>query len=310
MAQITTLKDRQGQTVYPVTSSKAVFNDKGEDLEALLAAQQRKLDGQLKGYAKTEELQKKQDALSVTEDLRLTNEGLLGLTERAKQRLFDDLWREAVGVWGDIDHSHVEDGVAKPYYLNELWLTYGEAVAVYTAGNPASTACSGRFSGQSIKTHLPPKISTGNMLSDSAAASADYMFSGCAKLEVANFSNFNIEKGYGVFKGCVRLRKILGKFSVKAVKQSLWLARGCPELEEFKLTLLNSDINLQDSPKLNLTTFDHMVRHRYVQAINASGNVTVTVHPDVFAKLTDEANAEWHQVLLDAETKNITFATA
>lgn len=37
--------------------------------------------------------------------------------------------------------------------------------------------------------------------------------------------------------------------------------------------------------------------------------ITITVHPDVYAKLTDEDNAEWHQILIDAEDKNIQFVT-
>lgn len=37
--------------------------------------------------------------------------------------------------------------------------------------------------------------------------------------------------------------------------------------------------------------------------------ITITVHPSVYSKLTDESNTEWHKVLLDAAEKNITFAT-
>lgn len=35
--------------------------------------------------------------------------------------------------------------------------------------------------------------------------------------------------------------------------------------------------------------------------------ISIQVHPDVMAKLTDTNNAEWHQVLLDATAKNIQF---
>lgn len=37
--------------------------------------------------------------------------------------------------------------------------------------------------------------------------------------------------------------------------------------------------------------------------------ITVTVHPDVYAKLSDETNAEWHALLAQAAEKNIIFAT-
>ncbi len=59
---------------------------------------------------------------------------------------------------------------------------------------------------------------------------------------------------------------------------------------------------LISSPKLSLETLNILV------TANPEGN-TITVHPDVYAKLTDEANTEWHQVLIDAAAKNITFAT-
>ena len=44
---------------------------------------------------------------------------------------------------------------------------------------------------------------------------------------------------------------------------------------------------------------------------NASNTapITITVHPDVYAKLTDEANADWYAVNTAAQAKNIAFAT-
>ena len=59
---------------------------------------------------------------------------------------------------------------------------------------------------------------------------------------------------------------------------------------------------LISSPKLSLETLNILV------TANPEGN-TITVHPDVYAKLTDETNTEWHQVPIDAAAKNITFAT-
>lgn len=38
--------------------------------------------------------------------------------------------------------------------------------------------------------------------------------------------------------------------------------------------------------------------------------ITVTVHADVYAKIQDETNAEWHALLSAAQEKQITFATA
>ena len=37
--------------------------------------------------------------------------------------------------------------------------------------------------------------------------------------------------------------------------------------------------------------------------------ITITVHADVYAKLTDESNTDWHALMASAAAKNITFAT-
>lgn len=42
---------------------------------------------------------------------------------------------------------------------------------------------------------------------------------------------------------------------------------------------------------------------------NGDTEVAITVHPDVYTKLTDEANEEWHALIDAAEAKNIVFAT-
>lgn len=44
-------------------------------------------------------------------------------------------------------------------------------------------------------------------------------------------------------------------------------------------------------------------------SINGDRAITVTVHPEVYAKLTDEANAEWHALVAQAAARNITFLT-
>lgn len=68
MGQIRTLKDvNTGEKIYPVTSSKAVIDEKGVDFDTKLQQQQSGLDNSLKDYVKTEtmaaELGKKQDKI-------------------------------------------------------------------------------------------------------------------------------------------------------------------------------------------------------------------------------------------------------
>lgn len=103
-------------------------------------------------------------------------------------------------------------------------------------------------------------------------------------------------------------------------------AQNCPvreyryiEIERFVNYQFQSNLRLETIRDIKITARGTMVidssplltRESVAVLVDANpeGN-TIRVHPDVFAKLTDEANAEWHQVLLDAEAKNITFATA
>lgn len=46
-----------------------------------------------------------------------------------------------------------------------------------------------------------------------------------------------------------------------------------------------------------------------MDAANTSA-ITVTVHADVYAKIQDESNTDWHALLALAQEKQITFATA
>lgn len=67
---------------------------------------------------------------------------------------------------------------------------------------------------------------------------------------------------------------------------------------------LNFNLNLANLPQLSVESISYLVAN----AKNASA-IVVTVHPDVYAKLTDESNTEWNQILTAAASKNITFAT-
>ena len=105
------------------------------------------------------------------------------------------------------------------------------------------------------------------------------------------------------FNNCPKLRVIEGNIIAPfAVVDSAFNL--CSSLEEVRIIRLSKSISFSDSPKLSRASFICLVAN----ATNTKP-ITITVHPDVYAKLTDEANAEWHQVLIDAAAKDITFAT-
>ena len=75
-------------------------------------------------------------------------------------------------------------------------------------------------------------------------------------------------------------------------------------IEEIRMKNLNDNISFPHSKNLSLASLQYLVEN----ATNTKA-ITLTVHADVFAKLTDESNTEWHAVAVAALAKNITIAT-
>ena len=90
---------------------------------------------------------------------------------------------------------------------------------------------------------------------------------------------------------------------------------GFPKLEYFHVTIKKS-FDVRTSPLLTFSTMQYLVTN----AANTSP-ITVTVHPDVYAKLTGDTTnaaaaaltsdelAQWTALVTTANSKNITFAT-
>lgn len=77
-----------------------------------------------------------------------------------------------------------------------------------------------------------------------------------------------------------------------------------PMLEEIRIKSARYDVQINDSPFISIESLRYLIE-------NAANTVarTVTVHPDVYAKLADENNTEWHAVWTAAQAKQISFAT-
>lgn len=308
-----TLTNREGESISPITSTKTVFDEKGVDLDTLLSQQKQDADNALKDYAKSTEvtqgLNGKQDKLSTTTDLHITDDNTLGLTELARMRSFDDMWRAVVGIRGDIDHDHYEDGVNKPYCLNKLWLTYKEALKTFEHPLRTSYDCRGYLWNAGIKTNL--------MLSNvgTGPVNCQNMFNNSG-IVIACLPN-NIIAGMidGMFVNCGSLKEVIGIISMQSSTGQFNEANNTP-CEKLFLQRINRSLKMQFFYKLNLESWQYMVSH----AINTLA-ITITVHPNIYAKLTgdtsnaaaaeltEEELAQWRQVLTDAVAKNISFAT-
>lgn len=155
-----------------------------------------------------------------------------------------------------------------------------------------------------IRTNFEPRISM-------SVQQYERTFFQCSNLEIAVVNL--MYDGVETFRECKKLRKILKFHGVRENGITANVFRGCDLLEEiqnfvFKTMSKDCAIGLQYLPAIGLPTLSALVESKNKPEWQ-SYKVTVAVHPDIFAKLTDETNTEWHQVMLDATEKNIQFTT-
>ena len=311
-----TLTNREGESISPMTSTKTVFDEHGTDLDTLLILQRQDGENALKEYAKktevTQDLSGKQDKLSTTTDLHITDDNILGLTELAKMRLFIDLFNEAARKGlstecGRYDPENAPDP-KHPFLLNELWLSYEEAIASYSKWSNSNTLRE-KYWGAKIRTNFPQPLRDG--------VNAESAFYG-STIEIANLSyissNWVRINFTGIFRSCTRLREVITPLENPG--QSSLDFENCRSLEEVRIkNTLPKDLYLSACSKLSFDSVDYIIRN------GTSKGFTVHVHKDVYAKLTgdttnaaaavltEEELAQWQQLLVDAAEKQIIFAT-
>ena len=122
-----------------------------------------------------------------------------------------------------------------------------------------------------------------------------------SKLEVICFSlNPQLRtSAVAMFANCRKLRVIKGIMTLATSNPNdvRNMFAKCSELRELQLKSLKISISFSDSPLLSLDSISYLVTN----AANTSP-ITVTLHPDAYARLTDELIAQ-------ATEKQITFAT-
>lgn len=249
---------------------------------------------------------RKQEKLTTSEDLTISG-AKLSLTDRAKMRLFDDLWRKAATQAGgprkgDVDHSHRENGVSRPYSLNGMWLTYDEALSVYnTYHGKGGIQFDGAFCGSKARTNLP--IVSAETLAIGLNLASAWRNSEIEEIDLSGPTAGSVcrilNDAEFIFQAS-KLKKINGAIQFRAGVPE---ENGWPEsLQEVKIHGLDKNINLRKCKNLSLASLQYLVTN----AANTA-TVNVAVHTDVLSKLTDEENTAWHQAFTAAMAKNIVF---
>lgn len=220
-------------------------------------------------------------------------------SEKAKKAVFIDLWNKACGNYGKYNE---QTGF---FELNGLTdITYEQALEIYNAGPIEGTAGYARYRTSNIRTNLPT-VGSGDVVT------LTNTFHRCTNLEFAFVEVANT--AINSFNDCSKLR-VIGRldgfasslYNINASGADNTTFRNCASLEMVygMIKSANPNIYVADCPKLTLENFQFWVK-------NASNTiaVTITVHPDVYAKLTDTGNSEWNALLSEAAEKQISFAT-
>ena len=317
MARKDVLRDRvTGEFVYPLTSQECVLTRDGsgvatkKDVERGLAD----LVNSTPDYLQTIDSLKNRLALNPDEFLALAGE----ITE-AKKKVFDDMWERAC-VYNGVRYGR-KDKERDIYILNDVELTYEEAIYTYqrSAFLYAGGSVAFRFyRDQNLRTHFP--FPFGIALLNNDLGSMQSMFDGCNNLEVAVVTTAYCtpHNMVSAFQKCTNLREIRGIIGCTRFMNHPDITRdafaGCASLQKVSIELTSVPFDFSDSPLLSFESVKYLVEKRA-----GTSDLTITIHPNVFAALEGEAESypfnggtqeEWEKLLEDALAKNISFATA
>lgn len=255
------------------------------------------------GFADT--IAAKQDKITTSEDLSLSEQNELSLTDMAKKRLFIDLWNNACGKYGKYNAT------TGFFELNGLTdITYEQALGIYVNTHAAKNKIDFTAAFATITTGLRTNLPFATTQKSENGYVMDNAFRS-AKIEVINLElphysgtqkSFRIKGLSGwVFKS-KDTKRIMGPIEFINTSPNY---NGWPVLlEEVEIYHLKTNLDMRECSKVSLASWQYMVTN----AANTAA-ITVTVHPDVYAKLTDTENTEWNAVLTAAAAKNISFAT-
>lgn len=247
-----------------------------------------------------EELQKPAiDAAETANEAAQNANNAATLAAQAKELLFRDMWNEACGADGKYNE---ETGF---YELNGLTdITYEDAIRIYQCFTRSSRDPyrSLYIRSSEVRNFIP-------LWHVNTPMSWENAFRDCTRLSVCKIckdTTLLISKASYMFMGDHRLKEIVTVIHCfNTVNFTCYdIFYNCLALESVKIKALSVNIDLYYPANLTLESLSYLVDNAVI--VNA---IKVKVHPDVYAKLTDETNTEWYAVNTAAQAKQISFAT-
>lgn len=157
----------------------------------------------------------------------------------------------------------------------------------------------GQMAYSEVRALFPIKLSPGGV----GASNFHLRYLGCTELEegVFVYGSFVRSDFFRAFYGCTKLRVL--KFGYTSVITGTFAEAfaGCKALEDFTPPYFWASMKLYDSPRLSVESLERIIARATPPEGDTKG-ITITLHADAFARLTDE-------LLAAAAEKNITLTT-
>ena len=236
------------------------------------------------------------------------------ISDEARKSLFCDLFNAAAGTAG---YAKYTNGVWD-CKLNGLTLSYDEAVLIYNVTISGFTTAA--FRETAIRTNL---YKIGQSYGwGSAADMPQVVFTNCRLLEVARINKSDDGVTWAsswryMFNGCYALHTVIGVLGGTDSNREI-LIGNAPKLVKLRINRLARNLDIRYSPLWSLESVSYTIEN----AGNGTTEITITVHADVYAKLTGDTTNEaaaaltadelsqWQALLTKAAGKHIAFASA
>lgn len=314
------LKDKEGNNLFPLTTTDCVVTESGLSLKEKYATKQ------YADEAAADILNSSPEQLQVINILgeKLADDDNVAnaVTEaiaNSNLELIIALWNDACKTryrtFGKYDYENAPDK-SKPFFLYKYWYSLEDAIIMLnhvrhlTSFEPRTPTLK-----KAYEVTLPFKYnlsenhnlqysfgsSNGNVIAAPKviifATNYDYENKTQCMLSVTNLNQ--------AFSNNRVLVEIVGTMDVRWCTDFGSIFGMCQKLEEFDIYGLKRDIDLGPSPYISLNSIDLLVN----QAQNTVP-ITIKVHQDIYDKIVDESNEDWYALNELAIEKQISFITA
>lgn len=248
----------------------------------------------------------KQDSLTTTKDLSISASNELSLTNRAKLDWLISQWNDwcliySGGAYKSYGKYNEETGYFELNGITDIGLDEAKAILAYAPYTRFAIPNHGenrwvfnKASFSSIRTIFPLCFTN----SGADTGTAAYMFNRWTNLKTVQIATSGFLSRQYMFNQCKNLRSVIGLSAFSNENSSnVGIFNGCTALQEAYIYRLTTDLSLAHSPLLTIDSIKYIVEQRY-----KNNALTITLHPDTYAKVTDELFA------LAAE-KKITLAS-